>query len=137
MQLISNSFENKQRIPGEFAFGVSDAVSHVKLSTNRNPHLRWTDVPAGTRSFVLVCVDRDVPTRPDDVNKEGRWVPASLPRTNFYHWVMVDIPPNVNEIAAASCSDGITARGKQIPQGRAVRARASTITRAGSQAIQT
>jgi Raf kinase inhibitor-like YbhB/YbcL family protein len=117
MQLTSNSFETKQRIPGEFAFGVPDPVSHVRLSSNRNPHLRWTGVPAGTRSLALICVDRDVPTRPDDVNKEGRVVPASLPRTNFYHWVMVDIPPSVTEIAAGAYSEGVTARGKQKPQG--------------------
>jgi Raf kinase inhibitor-like YbhB/YbcL family protein len=117
MQLTSNSFEAKQRIPGEFAFGVPDPVSHVRLSSNRNPHLRWTGVPAGTRSLALICVDRDVPTRPDDVNKEGRVVPASLPRTNFYHWVMVDIPASVTEIAAGACSEGVTARGKQNPQG--------------------
>jgi Raf kinase inhibitor-like YbhB/YbcL family protein len=64
-------------------------------------------------------VDTDVPTRPDDVNQEGRFVPASLPRAEFYHWVMVDLPPSVQEIAAGSCSEGITPRGKQSPAGPA------------------
>jgi phosphatidylethanolamine-binding protein (PEBP) family uncharacterized protein len=62
-------------------------------------------------------VDSEVPTRGDDVNQEGRTVPASLPRTNFYHWVMVDVPPTVNAIAAGSCSDGVTPRGKRQPPG--------------------
>ena len=119
MQLTSKSFGHQQRIPGEFAFGVPDAVEHLRLGPNRNPHLAWSGAPAGTRSFVLICVDSDVPTRPDDVNKPGRSVPASLPRADFYHWVMVDIPATVTEIAAAACADGIVARGKQSPAGPA------------------
>ena len=70
------------------------------------------------------------------MNKEGRIVPADLPRTNFYHWVMVDIAPTVTEIVAGSASDGITARGKRDPQGRPAHARASTITRCGSRAMR-
>lgn len=119
MQLMSSSFGHKQRIPEDFAFGAPDAASHVRLSANRNPHLRWTGVPSTARSLVLICVDTDVPTRPDDVNQEGRVVPADLPRTDFYHWVMVDIPPSVSEIKAASCADGVVPHGKQAPAGPA------------------
>src|SRR5256885_14224573 len=36
MQLISQSFQDGQAIPGEFAFAVPDAASHVALSSNRN-----------------------------------------------------------------------------------------------------
>jgi Raf kinase inhibitor-like YbhB/YbcL family protein len=119
MQLMSSSFGHEQRIPGEFAFGIPDVAQHLRLGPNRNPHLRWTGVPSDARSLVLLCVDTDVPTRADDVNKEGRVVPASLPRADFQHWVMVDIPPDVAEIAAGACSDGIVARGKQSPAGPA------------------
>jgi hypothetical protein len=114
---MSSSFGHQQRIPEEFAFGVPDAAQHLRLGRNRNPHLFWSGVPAGTKSLVLLCADADVPTRPDDVNKEGRVVPSSLPRADFYHWVMVDIPPAVYEIAAGACSDGIVPRGKQSPAG--------------------
>ena len=44
-------------------------------------------------------------------------MPADLPRTDFFHWVMVDIAPTVSEIAAGSASDGVTARGKRNPGG--------------------
>jgi hypothetical protein len=117
VQLMSSSFGHQQRIPEEFAFGVPDAAQHLGRGPNRNPHLAWSGVPSGTRSLVLLCVDSDVPTRADDVNKEGRVVPASLQRADFYHWLMVDIPPSVHEIAAGACSDGIVPRGKQSPPG--------------------
>jgi Raf kinase inhibitor-like YbhB/YbcL family protein len=119
MQLMSSSFGHGQRIPAEFAFGVPDPVEHLRLGANRNPHLRWSGAPSATRSFVLVCVDTDVPTRGDDVNQAGRVVPANLPRTDFIHWLMVDIPPAVQEIAGGACSNGIVARGKRTPAGPA------------------
>lgn len=115
MQLISQSFQDGQKIPGEFAFAVPDAASHVALSANRNPHLAWSEVPEGTRSFVVVCHDPDVPSRGDDVNQEGRIVPAQLPRVDFYHWLLLDIPATTTEIAAGSHSNGVTPRGKSGP----------------------
>jgi Raf kinase inhibitor-like YbhB/YbcL family protein len=113
MKLSSASFLPDQPIPETFAFGKHDPVLHIQLSKNHNPHLKWTGTPADTRSFVLICVDPDAPTKPDDVNKEGRVVPASLPRAPFYHWVMVDIPANTHEIGAGECSSGIVAGGKK------------------------
>jgi phosphatidylethanolamine-binding protein (PEBP) family uncharacterized protein len=80
MKLTSESFADGAFIPGEFAFAVPDAASHVRLSSNRNPQLAWSEVPVGTRSFALICHDLDVPSRGDDVNQEGREVPAALPR---------------------------------------------------------
>ena len=115
MQLISQSFQDGQAIPGEFAFAVPDAASHVALSSNRNPHLAWSGVPAGTQSFVIVCHDPDVPSRGDDVNQEGREVPSSLPRVDFFHWLLVDIPAGTTEIPQGSYSNGITPRGKAGP----------------------
>jgi hypothetical protein len=112
MQLISRSFRNGAAIPSEFAFGKIDPVHHFALSQNRNPHLEWKDVPQGTRSFALVVHDEDVPSRPDDVNQEGREVPASLPRVDFFHWLLLDIPAETREIAAGRHSDGVVPRGK-------------------------
>lgn len=115
MRLTSTSFKDGGAIPGEFAFAVPDAASHVALSKNRNPQLAWTEVPEGTESFALVVHDPDVPSKGDDVNKEGREVPADLPRVNFFHWTLLDIPSSMREIAAGSQSDGITPRGKRGP----------------------
>ncbi len=115
MRLKSQSFSEGAAIPGEFCFAVMDVVSHVALSANRNPNLVWTDAPAGTKSFALIFHDPDVPSKLDDVNKEGREVSTSLPRVNFYHWLLWDIPASTREIAAGSQSDGITPRGKTGP----------------------
>lgn len=116
MQLWSDSFKNGEAIPSEFAFGTIDPKTHVALSTNRNPHLAWTDVPAGTQSFALICHDPDVPSKADDVNHEGREVPADLPRVDFYHWVLVDLPASTQLIAAGEYADGVTVRGKTGPE---------------------
>ncbi|WP_016834282.1 YbhB/YbcL family Raf kinase inhibitor-like protein [Herbaspirillum lusitanum] len=115
MKLWSDSFQDGAVIPGEFTFAVPDPKSHVALSSNRNPHLAWSDLPPGTRSLVLVMHDPDVPSRGDDVNQEGKTVPADLPRVDFFHWTLVDIPPGVSELAAGQFSSAVTTRGKAGP----------------------
>jgi len=118
MKLSSSSFADNQRIPGNCAFAVPHPTDHITLSSNRNPQLSWSDAPAPTKSLVLICHDRDVPSKGDDVNQEGRSIPASLPRVNFYHWVLVDIPSSLNAIVAAEFSDGVSARGKTGPEAK-------------------
>lgn len=115
MKLWSDAFQHGSFIPGEFAFGIMDPATHVALSGNRNPHLAWSDVPAGTRSFALICHDVDVPSRGDDVNQENKTVPADLPRVDFFHWVMVDLPAGLASIESGEFSDGVTPRGKAGP----------------------
>lgn len=116
MKLASDSFKDMAAIPARFAFCKPDPKTHAGLSENRNPHLAWSDLPAGTQSLVLVCHDYDVPSRPDDVNKEGRSIAASLPRVDFYHWVLVDLKPDA-PIREGEFSSGVTARGKKGPDG--------------------
>jgi Raf kinase inhibitor-like YbhB/YbcL family protein len=117
MKITSDSFRHGGRIPEEFAFGKHHPSHHVELAGNRNPHITWSDLPSGCRSLVLLCHDSDVPTRPDDVNQEGRTVPASLPRADFVHWVLVDLDPASGPLRAGEFSEGVTARGKKGPEG--------------------
>ena len=117
MKLTSASFNDYQAIPAEFAFCAPDDKTHVTLSANRNPQFSWGDLPAGTRSLALICHDYDVPSRGDDVNKEGRAIAASLPRVEFFHWVLVDLDPATGAIAAGEFANGVTPRGKQGPAG--------------------
>jgi Raf kinase inhibitor-like YbhB/YbcL family protein len=118
MHIRSKSFHDMQPIPAEFAFGKPGANGEpCVFSDNRNPHLTWSDVPDATRSFVLTCIDVDVPTVGDDVNKEGRSVRADLPRTEFVHWLMIDIPAEFREFGDGACAEGVVPHGKQETYG--------------------
>lgn len=114
MDLWSNDLAQGESIPGDFAFGLPDIAQHMVFGQNRNPHLAWSGVPDEARSLAIVVHDRDVPTRPDDVNQEGREVPPDLPRADFFHWVLVDLSPELTEIAAGSFSDGVVPHGKNV-----------------------
>jgi phosphatidylethanolamine-binding protein (PEBP) family uncharacterized protein len=115
MKLWSDSWANGERIPARYAAGRLDANGEPVFSDNVNPHFAWSEVPAGTQSFVLICHDFDVPSRPDDVEKPDREVPADLSRVDFFHWVLVDMPASLREIREGEFSQGFTPRGKTGP----------------------
>jgi Raf kinase inhibitor-like YbhB/YbcL family protein len=118
VRIRSEDIEHMQPIPEEFALGKPGPNGEPTVfSANRNPHVAWSDVPEATRSFALICVDTDVPSRGDDVNQPGRHVAASLPRTEFFHWVMVDIPLECRELGKGSCAEGVVAHGRKDPFG--------------------
>ena len=114
MRIRSDSFEHRGRIPAEFALGAPDG-----FGGNRNPHLAWDEVPAGTRSFALLCIDTDAPTDASLAGKEGVEIPVEHPRGEFVHWAVADIAADVRAIAAGSASDGVTKGGKSDPPGPA------------------
>ncbi|MCW0424546.1 MULTISPECIES: YbhB/YbcL family Raf kinase inhibitor-like protein [Xanthomonas] len=112
MRLRSDSIQPGQPIAATYAMGQADG-----FGGNRNPHLAWDAVPAGTQSFVLLCVDPDVPTVAEMVGRDDVQIPVEQPRTEFVHWVAVDLPADLREIAEGSASDGVVAKGKQQPPG--------------------
>ena len=116
MKLTSSSFDDGAPIPAQYAFCAPDPKNHVTLSQNQNPHLAWTEVPVGTKSFAVICHDPDVPSKGDDVNKEDRTVPASLARVDFFHWALVDLPASVVGVNVGEFSSGVVARGKPGPR---------------------
>ncbi len=116
MKLTSSSFNDGGAIAAEYAFCAPDPKDHVTLSQNRNPHLAWIEVPMGVKSFAIICHDPDVPSRGDDVNKEGRVVPKSLARIDFFHWVVVDLPAAMVGVQAGEFSSSVVSRGKPGPQ---------------------
>jgi len=114
MKLWSDSWANGERIPERYAAGRLVAEG-ATFADNVSPHLAWSDLPDGTRSLALICHDFDVPSKGDDVNQAGREVPADLPRVDFFHWLLVDLPPSASSIAAGAFSQGFTVRGKPGP----------------------
>ena len=114
MHIRSDSFASGQPIPVEFAMGAVDG-----FGGNRNPQLAWGEVPAGTASFALLCIDPDAPSDAGVAGKPGYEIPVDFVRAQFVHWVMADIPADVRAIEAGSCSDGISVHGKTAPAGPA------------------
>ena len=115
MKLWSDSWANGERIGLRFAAGRPDGRGGATFSDNLSPHLAWSEAPEGTRSYALICHDFDVPTRADDVNQPGREVPADLPRTDFFHWVLLDLPPALSQVGEGEFSRGFTPHGKPGP----------------------
>lgn len=112
MTLSSTSLTDGQPIDPRHAFCAPDADAHTRDGGNRNPHLAWSGAPEGTRSFAVVVHDPDVPADASDAGQEGKTIPADAPRTDFFHWLAVDLPPSTTEIAEGSASDGVTEGGK-------------------------
>jgi Raf kinase inhibitor-like YbhB/YbcL family protein len=70
LELTSNAFQNGQPIPMQFTCDGAD----------QTPTLRWSDPPAGTKSFALVIDDPDAPSG------------------TFRHWGVFDIPASARSI---------------------------------------
>lgn len=115
MMLTSTSISDGAAIDPAFAMGAPDGTT----PGNRSPHLAWDDVPEGTRSFVVTCIDPDAPASPVP-DMHGR-IPADRARTDFVHWVLYDIGPDVRALAEGADSDGVTPRGKPATGGPAGR----------------
>ena len=113
MELKSKALVDGKSISGKYSFCALTSEKQVIMGENINPDLTWSGIPEGTKSFVLLCHDSEVPTSAENVNKEGKIVPKELPRTDFYHWVLYNIPADSKGISEGEFSKSITPHGKK------------------------
>lgn len=79
MKLTSESFKDgdylaqQHVLSADYGFGCAGG--------NASPSLRWEGAPPDTKSFAVTCFDPDAPTG-----------------SGFWHWVVVNIPPNVTQL---------------------------------------
>jgi Raf kinase inhibitor-like YbhB/YbcL family protein len=112
MDITTTSFAEGGVIPERCALAKHHPETRVTFAGNANPHLEWTGAPEGTRSFAIIAHDYDVPSRGDDVNQPDREVPSELPRVDFFHWVLIDLPPTRTSISEGEFAEGVVAGGR-------------------------
>ena len=83
--VISNSFKDGDYLPNNFI--LSAAFGFGCAGGNMSPHLKWSGAPADTKSLAVTCYDPDAPTG-----------------SGFWHWLVVNIPANVSELAEGAGS---------------------------------
>ncbi|MDH4234023.1 MAG: YbhB/YbcL family Raf kinase inhibitor-like protein [Gallionella sp.] len=67
---------------------------HTCDGLNISPVLKWTGMPAGTKSLALIVDDPDAP---DPVAPKMTWV----------HWVVYNIPPNTSGLPESISAEGL------------------------------
>jgi Raf kinase inhibitor-like YbhB/YbcL family protein len=94
LTLVSSDFKEGETLKtahilsADYGFGCAGG--------NKSPHLAWSSVPEGTKSFAVSCFDPDAPTG-----------------SGFWHWVVVNIPANITELRtdAGNAKTGLLPKG--------------------------
>ncbi len=94
LKLVSRSFKDGDYLKMDHI--LSADAGFGCNGDNRSPHLSWSGAPAGTKSFALTCFDPDAPTG-----------------SGFWHWLVVNIPSDVTELAL----DAGNAKSSSLPKG--------------------
>lgn len=93
---------------------------HGRPAGNISPAMSWAHAPDGTRSFALVVVDHDAAIDRSSVNKLGRTVAEDLPRRDFHHWLLIDIPADAGGLEEGETGVGVRGRNDFGPKSHSV-----------------
>ena len=74
MKLASASYNDKGIIPEKYA------TTAVTGGINLSPQFSWSEIPPGTKSFVLINID------------------IHPMASNWVHWLIINIPPGINSL---------------------------------------
>ena len=84
MQITSSAFPSNGEIP----------AAHTCEGADRSPALHWSDVPPGTKGFVLIVDDPDAPD-------------PRAPKMTWVHWIVYNLSPTTRDLP----------EGAQVPAG--------------------
>ena len=83
LRISSTAFSDGQKIP----------VAHSGDGADTSPPLAWSDAPAGTVSWALICEDPDAP------------------RGTYTHWVLFNLPAETHQLPGGVSHDATLADG--------------------------
>jgi len=78
LMVTSSAFKEGEMIPPK----------HTCDGENVSPDISWSGAPEGTKSFVIIMDDHDIPMR-------------YLPLLTWVHWVVYDVGPDVSSLPPA------------------------------------
>src|SRR5687768_3700163 len=81
---LTSNLKKGQSIPADYYANVFGCTAK-----NESPSLEWKNAPEGTKSFAITYYDKDAPTG-----------------SGFWHYLVYDIPANVNKIEVGDLSKG-------------------------------
>lgn len=113
LKVSVDAFKNGGMMDNKFAFCAPSAQGHTTGGPNLSPSISWSKGPRGTKSYAIILYDTDSPAEQrEKMNKEGMTLTADVPRRNFYHWVLADIPGNVTSLKEGADSNARVVHGK-------------------------
>jgi Raf kinase inhibitor-like YbhB/YbcL family protein len=96
LELRSDSFDDGDYLGADHV--LSEEYGFGCAGSNISPALAWSGAPDDTRSFAVTCFDPDAPTG-----------------SGFWHWVVVNIPPEVSNLPAdAGGGEGLPTGALQV-----------------------
>ena len=111
--LTSPAFKNQQTLPPQYGYCRADGKGGVKLSDDLSPPFKWSGAPKGTKSFVMLLTDPDIPDVPY-FDVKGKMIPKSAPRITGYQWILINIPATMNSLPQGAGSKRFVPGGKPI-----------------------